>query len=357
MSANPHPEAVSMILEKINSYNLFDRFKINWCMLGCNDNPEIVSLLIEKMAPSYKKAILLSLWEKLIDEITIGSIQLRILSNLCTNTNPNVLTILKKYPYAINGVSLSSSWSCSDAIALLRENPDKIDWFYLSNNAHPDAITLLKENPDKLVWYSLSNNAHPYAIALLRETPDKIDWYMLSSNPSSDAIILLKENPDKINWDSLSSNVHPDAIVLLRENPDKIDWDLLSSNPSSDAITLLKENPAKINWHMLSANSSSDAITLLKENSDKITWHILWTNRNPEISILLNKHLDQFHLTALKPVQSNPLYFQPDLNFNKSLVRILTKNEYVVKPASNYDNLFKITLAMIGICFCIKMSF
>ena len=34
--------------------------------------------------------------------------------------------------------------------------------------------------------------------------PDKIDWYWLSENPA--AISLLEKNPDKINWSRLSYN-------------------------------------------------------------------------------------------------------------------------------------------------------
>jgi hypothetical protein len=60
----------------------------------------------------------------------------------------------------------------------------------------------------------------------LRENPDKIDWYELSQNPN--AIDLLRENPDKINWRRLSEN--PNAIEILRENPDKIIWFNLSQN-------------------------------------------------------------------------------------------------------------------------------
>jgi hypothetical protein len=38
---------------------------------------------------------------------------------------------------------------------------------------------------------------NPNAINLLKENPEKIDWFILSSNPN--AIKLLKENPEKIN--------------------------------------------------------------------------------------------------------------------------------------------------------------
>jgi ribosomal protein L24E len=69
---------------------------------------------------------------------------------------------------------------------------------------NPNAIALLKENPDKINWYNLSRNKNAEAIALLKENPLQIDWTMLSLNPN--AIELLKANPDKINWTYLSSN-------------------------------------------------------------------------------------------------------------------------------------------------------
>jgi len=46
----------------------------------------------------------------------------------------------------------------------------------LSRN--PNAIDLLKANPDKIHWSYLSSN--PNAIDLLRDAQHKIDWYNLS---------------------------------------------------------------------------------------------------------------------------------------------------------------------------------
>ena len=72
---------------------------------------------------------------------------------------------------------------------------DKLDWDCLSENSN--AIDLLKENPNKINWKLLSNN--PNAIDLLKERieyektladeeldelENKISWYFLSSNPS-----------------------------------------------------------------------------------------------------------------------------------------------------------------------------
>jgi hypothetical protein len=103
---------------------------------------------------------------------------------------------------------------------------EKINWNILSENSHPDAIKLLMENPEKINWYWLSMN--PNAIKLLRENPEKINWGQLSGN--SNAIKLLMGNPDKINWIYLSENSHPDAIKLLMENTEKINWNCLSGN-------------------------------------------------------------------------------------------------------------------------------
>jgi hydroxymethylpyrimidine pyrophosphatase-like HAD family hydrolase len=73
---------------------------------------------------------------------------------------------------------------------------------------------------------SLSKN--PNAIHLLEQNMDKIDWYNLSKNPN--AIYLLEQNIDKIYWTYLSEN--PNAIHLLEQNIDKINWIYLSLNPN-----------------------------------------------------------------------------------------------------------------------------
>ena len=62
----------------------------------------------------------------------------------------------------------------------------------------------------------------------MEQNPDKIDWYYLSRNPN--AIPILEQNPEKINWRELS--VNPNAIHLLEKKPKKIDWSRLSENPS-----------------------------------------------------------------------------------------------------------------------------
>ena len=52
----------------------------------------------------------------------------------------------------------------------------------LSKNSSEEAITLLKENQDKINWVELSYNPSFEAVKLLLDNPSKIDWYYLSQN-------------------------------------------------------------------------------------------------------------------------------------------------------------------------------
>ena len=69
--------------------------------------------------------------------------------------------------------------------------------------------------PNKLINNNLSKN--PNAISFLKENPHKIDWYYISENP--EAIDIIKANLDKISW------------FLLSINKNKINWEMLCLNP------------------------------------------------------------------------------------------------------------------------------
>ena len=62
----------------------------------------------------------------------------------------------------------------------------------------------------------------------VKENQDKINWEYLSNNLY--AIELLKKNKDNINWDMLSVNIN--AIELLNKNQHKFNWMGFSSNPN-----------------------------------------------------------------------------------------------------------------------------
>ena len=77
---------------------------------------------------------------------------------------------------------------------------------------NPNAIELLKENIDKVDWYFLSSN--PNAIEILKENLDKVDWYKLSRNPN---IIQLDyqqmtENFEPFYQEIIAKALHPNRI-------------------------------------------------------------------------------------------------------------------------------------------------
>ncbi len=188
-----------------------------------------------------------------------------------------------------------------NALYLLEQYPDKIDYQILSRN--PSAIHLLVKNIDKLNKWGLSSNQS--AIHILQKNPDLIHWGSLSSNPAAIHIIdnhidnkLSITNLDiinKISWRGLSEN--PSAIHLLEQNPDKIDWVVLSKNPA--AIHLLEQNPDKIDWFHLSENTA--AIHLLEQNKNKINWLNLCKKNTAAIHLLEDKLKNIFNEPDFSP--------------------------------------------------------
>ncbi len=223
------------------------------------------------------------------------------------SANPGTVELLKQYRRNIKWDRLSENTNL-EAIELLKEkiekeskmkeselvrlkDEDKIDWNQLCLNA--GAIEIIKANPKKINWRYLSKNPNPEAIELLKNKVEEenkmtgrklinvfkeryIDWDVLSLNPA--AIEILEENPKNILWNHLSENKN--AVELLKKYPDNIDWNGLSLNPNPDAIELLEKNLAKINWIELSANPG--AIELLEKYSYNIVWKIL-IEENPNI--------------------------------------------------------------------------
>jgi len=68
-------------------------------------------------------------------------------------------------------------------LKLLQQNPEKIDWLYLSSNSNDNALKLLQQNQEKIDWLYLYSNSNDNALKLLQQNQDKIDWFALSSNP------------------------------------------------------------------------------------------------------------------------------------------------------------------------------
>ena len=267
--------------------------------------------ILEKIVEKYKT--IFKIKYKLKDWIPLEKLDWNVLS---ANPNDGAIDLLKANPSKINWDFLSENPA---AIKLLKANPNKINWKELSLN--PNAIELLKtkineENemsednygdsddydPNNIDWKNLSLN--PAAIELLRENQDNIYWDELSANPA--AIELLKTYPDEINWDYLSQNPNPEAIELLRENQEDIYWHDLSRNPCDGAIELLKANQEDIVWWNLSRNPNPAAIELLKANKTKINWGYLSVNPNPEAIELLKENQKKINWAWLS---RNPYIF------------------------------------------------
>jgi len=156
-------------------------------------------------------------------------------TNMCSN--PFCISIIEKniHNYYVSIILLALN---KNAIPLIRKyiNPenknnliDKCDIYFWKNicrNESPDAIKLLEENPDKIDWDVLSSN--PAAIKLLEKNKGQINYWYLSAN--SAAIHLIEEKIEMANWMCLSKN--PNAMHILKQNQDKIEWYVFSENTS-----------------------------------------------------------------------------------------------------------------------------
>ena len=125
-----------------------------------------------------------------------------------------------------------------NAIQLLEQNVDVIDWNHLSSNTN--AISILEKNIHNINWYALSGNIN--AIPLLEKHIEKINWSVLSRNIN--AIPLLEKHIEKINWSALSRNIN--AIPLLEKNIDKINWNWYVLSGNINAISLKSFNRLRL---------------------------------------------------------------------------------------------------------------
>jgi len=96
---------------------------------------------------------------------------------------------------------------------------------------------MLKENPNKISWYWLSANPAASSLILDEKNKDKICWYKLCQNPDSEVgkLIMKKENKNNIHWYSLVENTNPDIIDFIRDNKECLDdscWHYFSKNPA-----------------------------------------------------------------------------------------------------------------------------
>lgn len=119
-----------------------------------------------------------------------------------------------------NSSPMNLNWASARMFPLLKQNMDKINWQKISANSHPEAVKILEQNKDKIDYMFLSENKN--AIHLIEENLSKCNWGHLCWNEN--AIHILEKNQHKIQWIPFSQNTSPRAIQLCLENPDKIHW-------------------------------------------------------------------------------------------------------------------------------------
>ena len=288
----------------------------------------------------------------------------------------------------INKLDLEFLSKNQNAIGFLKQNPDLINWYYLSGNKNADELLLSNKNkiklnrcnigsnenlkiinemiipnlnlisenqlslnknivkflidkyPEKINWAFLSLNTSDEAIEHLQKNQDKICWFNLSLNTNDKAIDILINNQDKIQWDLFSSNSNTKAVELLFQNPNKINWNYLSKNSNDKAVEFLLENKDKIDWNRFSLNTNDKAIELLLENKDKINWVLLLVeNYNPKVIDIIKDNLDKLGDLEWSLLSENPYIFK--LDYDKMRENFIELKEEIIKEAMNPKRISK----------------
>ncbi len=116
--------------------------------------------------------------------------------------NMHAIDILKEHPEKIvwNNIGYNRN-----AFNLIMEHRKNIVSTYMNTSGYTDERwnTIMDNNIDYVILFHVISSI-PDAIHLLLQHPDIIDWLMLSMNPA--AIYMLKDDQDKIDWNNFSSN-------------------------------------------------------------------------------------------------------------------------------------------------------
>ena len=234
---------------------------------------------------------------------------------LSANRHPQAIAMLEQHPDNIDWFELTTN---SSAIHLLEKNLDKTNRNQLLQNI--SAMCIMEKNKDKLdYWGYFCRRANDRQIRIIEDHLDEVDevidlvknvnkiratstpvgipmyiptsnvnWKELSTNRY--AVHILEKNVDKIDWFFLSRNSSSRALHLLETHPDQICWKQLCLNANELTRRLLEKYPDEIHWKYLSMNNTSWAIAFLKQYPDKIHWEKLSGNPHPQAIALLEKH-------------------------------------------------------------------
>jgi len=149
------------IINEMNEY-------LYWKKLSKSSDPKDIKLL-----------------EKNIDKINIPI--------LCENTHSDAIQLLKKIIH-------------EGRYENLLINNRNINWDRLCSNTNPNVIDILKEHPTKINKYNLSKNPSDNAIDYLMENIHMVDWKGVSRNSNPRIIQLIEDNLDNVNWNDVDWN-------------------------------------------------------------------------------------------------------------------------------------------------------
>jgi hypothetical protein len=213
--------------------NMYGRNEtLNWGALSCNEGAITIIkeyLLFEDTIPfaiykdlDYSKKIdwsVLAVNPKAMPIITKFIEKYIQYEDINDKNNPNY-----RYAEHFHGLWGNLSKNPNAAKYLYEKYPQKIYWPAFSEN--PKAIKYLKDpiNYDKIDWSKLSKNTA--AIDLLKENIEKIDWYYISCNTNPKAMELIRVKFEQELLDAENNTLH-----LLRSH-EKLNWSELSKNPA-----------------------------------------------------------------------------------------------------------------------------
>lgn len=185
-------------------------------------------------------------------------------NELSRNPLPSAIEILKKYP---NKITEKIVYNCNpDAFELLESIYTKIDWKKFNRHYHcydypnKNTVKLFKKyfswmkifhGENFINWQNWSKV--PEAMSLLKENPDKIDWSEFCENKHPEAVNMLKDekNRDKLDWEQISRNKHPDIVDFLDNNLKKLNLNNLVRRNNPNFAKLIEKYWNNPDFHFL----------------------------------------------------------------------------------------------------------
>lgn len=319
LCGNPHDAAIDLMFRHPNN--------VEWNILTYQ-NEEVLQIL--KRNDAISRNYVRKSTENIIAYLSERSMIEDVFIDYSAINSDAIMTFLEEYPLLIEP-ELSAN-KHPKAIALLRKNPELIDWELLSGNSSAGAFTLLMENLENLDCNAFSGNSNDQALDLLERYPGMIGWDMLCSNTNSRAIKLLEEKKKKeplfrfSKW--MSSNTNPFALDLLAKYPNEIDACELASNPTNEAMELLSKYPQHIEhgWFQLVNNPNPRALKMVLQYYTEMPLFSF-------VPILHNPHIFEYDYSAIREAKHDM-----HMDFAKYLFHPKNISKFADYQFSDYGN-------------------